>query len=221
MKWCEVLEPGRSMRIQELLEHRDLPLIIGEILKLRVFRPIGNLGARYRHAAVLIPLFLDKGELKVLLTQRTHRVETHKGQISFPGGRVDEEDDSFQETALREAHEEIGLLREDVTILGRLDDATTLSSHHLVHPFVGLIPYPYPFIINPEEVKRLVQVPLEVFAIGSAQHRTEDIVEYQGKTYRTPTFVYEGDVIWGATARIMENFANILEEKLRLLCRGA
>src|SRR6266699_5423503 len=75
-----------------------------------------------RPAAVLVPLYLDGGEWHVLFTLRSHLVETHKGQVSFPGGRVDPADGSRVDTALREAEEEIGLRREDVTVLGQLDE---------------------------------------------------------------------------------------------------
>jgi len=133
-------------------------------------------------------------------------VEAHKGQISFPGGRVDKRDGSLMETALREANEEIGLRRKDVEILGRTDDMRTMSSNYIVHPFAGFIPYPYDFRINSNEVEALLTVPLEIFLDrGSTMP-----VEYQGATYQGFTYTYGGAVIWGATARIMQNLVDIL-----------
>ena len=142
-------------------------------------------------------------------------MEHHKGQISFPGGAVDREDGSFEETALREAFEEIGLLREDVTILGRIDDTLTVVSNFIIHPFVGLIPHPYNFRINSGEVKRLIEVPLELFLTNSSTDKMSN-VDYEGTTYQSLTYLYNGEVIWGATARIMKNFIEIIGERLNL-----
>ena len=170
----------------------------------------------FKHAGVLIPLLVENGELKILFTKRTDVVEHHKGQISFPGGSVDEEDASIEETALREAHEEIGLRREDVEILGRTDDTLTLVSSFIIYPFVGLIPYPYDFIINTAEVERLIIAPLEAFGQGKSGTRGYGF-EFEGGVYDTPTYPYDGEVIWGATARIIENFMDIIGRKLLLL----
>lgn len=169
----------------------------------------------YRHAAVLIPLFELDGECRVLLTKRTDTVEHHKGQISFPGGAVDESDCDHQETALRETHEEIGLEREEVLVLGRFDDTPTVSSNFMIHPYVGLIPYPYQFVLSPAEVERLVTVPLRIFHPDeTAARRTH--YEYRGRSVTSPIFTFDGEVIWGATARIMEMFMSLLADKIPL-----
>ena len=165
---------------------------------------------------MLIPLFKDKGEYKILFTKRTNRVEEHKGQISFPGGSVDEEDDSYKETALREAFEEVGLFREDVKILGGTDDSLTVASNFIIHPFVGFIPYPYPFKINSREVRRLIEVPFRIFTEDHTAYKN-GVYEYEGILYEGPVYNYRGDVIWGASARIMKNFLEILGEKMGLL----
>ena len=194
----------------------DFYLKIKEVLSSREPRSIKVTHTHYRHAGVLVPLFKDNGEYNVLFTKRTNRVEHHKGQVSFPGGRVDDEDASVEDTALRETHEEIGLPGDEVTILGRTDDMVTLTSSFIVHPFVGLIPYPYDFRISTDEVKRLVHVPLEIFFSDNNSSYKKDVIEIEGTTYPGPAYEYEEDVIWGATARIMENFIHIIEEKLRL-----
>ena len=196
-------------------KNRDLPLIIKDVLSARPPQIIDDNQALYRHASVLIPIFRDNGEYKIIFTKRTNRVEEHKGQISFPGGAVDKEDVSLEETALREAYEEVGLLREDVTVLGRTDDALTLASNYIIHPFVGFIPYPYPFRINPVEVKRILEVPLSLFWVEDHIDKTGP-VEYEGVTYESLIYPYQGDVIWGASARIMENLIEILDEKISL-----
>ena len=171
---------------------------------------------RKTHASVLIPIFEDDGSFEILFTERTGRVKHHKGQISFPGGRVDDEDASFEATALRETYEEIGMAMEDVTLLGRVDDAMTVGSNYIVHPYVGIIPHPYAFNLNPGEVERLVRVPFEVFFSEDAFYKRPS-VHIEGHLYEGTNWHYQGDIIWGATARMMENFINIISDNLRLL----
>jgi len=177
---------------------------------------IEDTASQYRQAAVLIPLFEDQGEYKILFTKRTIRVDEHKGQISFPGGSVDEGDASYRETALREANEEVGLLEEDVRILGRTDDSLTVASNFIIHPYVGFIPYPYPFEINSREVKRLIEVPFKIF-IEEKTAQKNGVYDYEGILYEGPVYNYRGDIIWGASARIIENFLEILGKKMGLL----
>ena len=193
---------------------KDLPQAIKQILSARTPKRIPDEKCLYKHAGVLVPIFRQGGDYMILFTKRTNNLEHHKGQISFPGGSVDEEDNSVRDTALREAREEIGLLKEDVEILGRIDDTMTVVSDFIVHPFVGLIPYPYDFTINTDEVARLIKVPLKAFHPENSGKGAS--FEFEGKNYRTPTYEYDGDVIWGATARIMEIFVNIIGHKLPL-----
>jgi len=194
---------------------KDPIKLIKDVLRDRSPQFIEEERSLFIHAAVLMPLFSDEGEYKFLFTRRTNRVEHHKGQISFPGGAVDKKDPSFEETALREAYEEIGLLRKDVTIIGQMDDILTVASNFIVHPFVGLIPHPYEYRINVEEVKRLISVPLKVFFIDNPENR-KDSIEFNSIKYPTPIYLYNGDLIWGATARIMENLVDIIGERLDL-----
>ena len=198
-----------------MMKQQDLHEVIRDVLGARSPRPIQEQKFHYVHAAVLIPLFNKNGEYRILFTKRTTQVETHKGQISFPGGAVDKEDRALEETALREAYEEIGLLKKDVKILGQIDDTTTVVSNFVVHPFVGLIPYPYNFRINSEEVDRLIEVPFNVFLSDDPRYKRNS-AEFEGVTYPPPAYLYHGDLIWGATARILENFMEILREKLGL-----
>jgi 8-oxo-dGTP pyrophosphatase MutT (NUDIX family) len=197
-------------------EREELPQIIRERLNSRNPKLIDADGRQYRHAGVLIPLFLDNGEYKILFTKRTQLVEHHKGQISFPGGAVDEDDKSPKDTALREACEEVGLKKKDVYVLGRIDDTMTVVSDFVVHAFVGLVPYPYEFKINTIEVERLIKVPLNLFHPKNSRARRY-VAEYDGSTYHGIAFEYEGDIIWGATARMMDRFMEIISPKLPLL----
>ena len=207
---------AHSLRSREQMKDmKDLPLTISRSLSTRTRNHFRSTDSDGRHAAVLILLLEGENEYDVLFTKRTHEVGHHKGQISFPGGAVEAEDESLRETVLREADEEIGLMREDVEILGRIDYNLTLFSNFVVHPFAGVVSYPYDFKINPAEVARLLVVPLHVFHPDNPEYR-RDTAEYEGVTYRGVAYEYEGDIIWGATARMMENFMNIVGEKIPL-----
>src|SRR4030067_3823746 len=113
----------------------------------------------FSHAAVLVPLFQKDGDCHLLFTKRSEEVKYHKGEISFPGGVVDEKDSEWIKTALREASEEIGLKESDVQIVGVLDDIVTITEF-IVTPIVGLFPYPYRFKISEAEIAELIEVPL-------------------------------------------------------------
>ncbi len=189
-----------------------MPGLIREALRNRAPRVIEDKDALFMHAAVLIPLFEDGNEYRVLFTQRTQKVEAHKGQISFPGGRIEERDGSLLETALREAYEEIGLRQKDVTVLGRIDDTRTVASNYVVHPFVGLIPGSYSFAVSEDEVERLITVPFGLFLEGGSAMP----VSYEGRAYEGLAYTYNGEVIWGATARIIHNLVGIIREKFAL-----
>jgi 8-oxo-dGTP pyrophosphatase MutT (NUDIX family) len=155
-------------------------------------------------AAVLIPLFCKENENYLLLTKRTQTVRHHKGQISFPGGVQDRGDESLVDTAKRETFEEIGVRPEHIEILGRLDQTITIVSNFVVTPFVGLIPYPYPILINPIEVEEVIELPLSL--IFDTQNTSSEYFDYDGMSYQTECFNYGKHVIWGATARIIEIF---------------
>ncbi len=124
---------------------------------LQGFKPTLLGASHLRQAAVLLPLFVEGDDLGLVLTVRTHRVEHHKGEISFPGGGRDPEDATLLETALREAHEELGIRPEDVSALGQIDDIQTMSGFQ-VRPYVGLVPRAYPFRANPREVAEVLQI---------------------------------------------------------------
>ena len=159
-------------------------------------------------AAVILPLYQKEGEYHVLFTKRTEKVEHHKGQISFPGGARHEEDPSLKDTALRETFEEIGVHPEDVEILGELDSMRTVSSSFLIIPFVAVIPYPYEFTVNTDEIEELVEVPLS--ALLDEKNYREEFQIYQGITYWGSVYEYRDKVIWGATARILKQFLDLV-----------
>ena len=146
-------------------------------------------------AAVLLLVFERDGRPYVVVTKRTDEVEHHKGQISFPGGARQPEDATLVATALRETSEEIGVREWDVEIVGELDDFATISQF-LVSPFVGVIPHPYRFRPQETEVAEVIEVPLD----GLSEDGEED-----GEK-PPPIYRYGGHVIWGATARILQQF---------------
>jgi len=195
-----------------LFDQRCFPDVISGILSARKPKVLDGGGATdYRHAGVLVPLLEEEGTCKVLFTQRTRHVEHHKGQISFPGGGVEEKDGSLEETVLRETYEEIGLSKRDIEILGRIDDALTVASNYVIHPLVGWVASVDDLTINRAEVNQVITAPLAIFYRGHSEKRRYP-VEYEGVTYETLAFEYGGHMIWGATARMMENFVEIMEE---------
>ena len=161
-------------------------------------------------AAVLIPLFKKNGEYYVLLTRRTDKVGTHKGQISLPGGKRDEGEDLLS-TALREAREEIGIAEKDVRILGELDDMCTFASDFCIAPFVGLIPYPYPFKTNRLEIEEIIEVPLSVF-LDEAKFR-EELHIRNGEPVPVYFYQHNEHTVWGATARILKQLMDLVSRK--------
>ena len=161
----------------------------------------------FPHAAVLLPLFEKKGECCILFTKRTHLVKHHKGEISFPGGMFDKEDVDLERTALREASEEIGLGERDAQILGTLDDIVTVTEF-IVTPFVGVVPYPYPFKLSPVEIAELIEVPLATLLDPSCLGERE-ILQNDGKRM-VEAYQYKDHNIWGATARILKQFLDLI-----------
>ncbi|MCX6059540.1 MAG: CoA pyrophosphatase [Chloroflexi bacterium] len=161
---------------------------------------------RLKNAAVLVPLTYVMDEWHLLFTRRTERVESHKGQVSFPGG-ASEGGETPEQTALREAEEEIGMKPADVQILGTLTKLITISSFR-VSPIVGVIPYPYAFKVEGFEVERVFTIPLLWLANKNnywefSMHESErSLIAYHP---------YDGELLWGATARMTVNFLNILE----------
>lgn len=153
-------------------------------------------------AGVLVPLFVEKEEPRVLFTQRTLMVKDHRGQIAFPGGVRDPEDPHLLATALRETFEEIGLASAAVEILGSLPGVATITGYHIL-PFVGLIPHPYNFRPNPIEVERLLVLPLADFY--PPERWSSGPYIFQGLTTRVCYWQNGQEVVWGATARILLN----------------
>ena len=157
-------------------------------------------------AAVLVPIVKVDGELHVLLTRRSTDLAKHPGEISFPGGRIEEHDESAYAAALREAQEEVGLQPEQCELLGRLDDAVTVTGYR-IRSFVAYVREPFDLILQEAEVERALLVPLARFCRPRPSYTI--YVDGRKMRQRFPLFVHRGNVIWGATARIMSNFAAV------------
>ncbi len=162
-------------------------------------------------AAVLIPILNQDGEWCLLFTRRTDSVESHAGQVSFPGGQIEGAGESAGEAALREAHEEIGLRPDDVQTLGQLNPLLTVTQF-LVTPVVGFIPWPYPLIPNPKEVARTFTVPIRWLADPANLDVQERQPLIPGRSVQVHFYKeYDGETIWGVTARITLNLLEILD----------
>jgi 8-oxo-dGTP pyrophosphatase MutT (NUDIX family) len=161
-----------------------------------------------RLAAVLLPLYQHNGDYGVIFTRRSDTVLYHRGQIAFPGGGHETQDLSLQHTALRESAEEIGLQPTHVQVLGQLDDLLTTGSNYLVRPFVGTIPYPYPFILDRRETASIIEVPLTWLQRHNPPEQEER--DYEGRRVQSFFFDYNEHIIWGATAKIVKQFLDLL-----------
>ena len=165
-----------------------------------------------RPAAVLVPLYQADGVWHALFTRRTETVESHRGQVSFPGGQLEPGDPSPTEAALRETEEEIGLRSTDVEILGQLSPLLTVTQF-LISPIVGLFRWPYPLRVNQREVANAFGVPLHWLADPANLEVRERQSLAAGPSIPVYYFKpYQGEVIWGATARITLNLIESMRE---------
>ena len=181
---------------------QDLPRVLldaGEAADLEVHGKV--------KAAVLVALYVDeRGELHAVLTRRRDDLRRHAGEISFPGGRADE-GEGMRETALREAHEEIGLPPGDVEVIGALQPTPTIATSYAVYPFVGLIEPGREWTLSPREVDAVLELSIADLRAGFARRR----LMRRGLPFRTDTYLVGEDLVWGATARILTDLLIRLE----------
>lgn len=142
-----------------------------------------------------------------MFTRRRTDLRRHAGEISFPGGRRDPEDADLAETALREAEEEIGLPRAQVSLLGELPPVSTFVTNYVIHPFVGLIPTGLHWEASPTEVDAVLELPLDALRAG----RTRTRMKRRGISFETDAYIVDDHLIWGATARILESLLERLQ----------
>ena len=176
-----------------------------------------RLGARERRAvtggplvkaAVLVPI-VERDGPALVFTKRTDNVGSHRGQISFPGGRVDPGDAGFLEAALRETEEEIGVPGPSVEPLGALDDTETVATQFIITPWVGLVRGAVAWTPDGHEIERVIEVPFARLVDPAAmrvEHREREGVMREMYFWD----LEDGDVIWGATARILKHYLDVL-----------
>ena len=165
---------------------------------------------RLTRAAVLVPLVTRELELTVLLTQRTSQLAEHAGQVAFPGGRIEATDRDPVAAALRETREEVGLPADHVCVIGRLDTYVTGTGYEIT-PIVGLVRAPYPMRLEPHEVADVFEVPL-AFVLDPANHERHSR-EFKGRIRSFFVLPYPGRYIWGATAGMLVNLAEVLSAR--------
>ena len=151
-------------------------------------------------AAVLVPLYLDSGDLHAVFTKRREDLRRHAGEISFPGRRQDVPDEDLRVTALREAEEEIGLPREEVKLVGALPPVGTFVTGYRIHPFVGVIRPGHEWVPQPNEVEEVMELSLPALIAGYESKR----LLKRGVPIKTPTYTVGRHFVWGATARIVQ-----------------
>jgi hypothetical protein len=150
---------------------------------------------------VLVPIHIRQGVLHAVFTERRHDLPRHAGEISFPGGRREPGDTDLIATALRESHEEVGLPPESVEVIGGLQPTPTVVTGYAIYPFVGIVPSGFHWIPSESEVAAVIDLPLRAVAAGYGRRR----LSRRGMALHTDTYVVDGHMIWGATARIVSD----------------
>lgn len=161
-------------------------------------------------AAVLIPIFERAGSLHVVYIRRSDHVASHRGQVAFPGGRVDPTDRDLLHTALREAHEEVNITPESVEVLGGLGGAVARTSEIFVTPFVGVIPEPQDLRPDPKEVAAVFDVPISVLMNPSYRGTYRFNGDNGWPASEHPAIFYANQTIWGLTLRFTEEMMRLM-----------
>lgn len=168
------------------------------------YRPVDVVTGDLPEAAVLMP-FVDRPEPELILTVRSQFMPTHAGEVAFPGGKRDPGDRDLQDTALRESHEEVGLVRDQVDVVGQLSPLPSRFGMK-VTPFVGLVPDEVVLTPEPGEIAAIFQVPLSFFL--EQQPDLSPPTEVYGRRMRMPSYQFDGKRIWGLTAFMILDLLN-------------
>lgn len=209
------LSNGSEREIYEKIK-RELTDLPGEKAHLEMYPKRGSSQQHkletkdYKTSAVLTLLYVENGILHSILTERQSYDGKHSGQMSLPGGKVEDQDDSLEHTALRETEEELGIIKDQVEIIGQLTEVFIPVSKFLVHPFIGVInekPLIYP---NEREVKSVIQFPMDEL-LHHQNLITTNIKIDEGVVLKdVPAFTIQDKIVWGATALILNEFRTIL-----------
>jgi 8-oxo-dGTP pyrophosphatase MutT (NUDIX family) len=170
---------------------------------------IEKVDSDFNIAAVLVLITKNLNYGNLVLTKRSETLRRHGGEMSFPGGVMDTGDGNLKETALRETFEEINVSRDQIDIIGSLSDIST-STGYLIRPFVAILKEPYKFSVNTFEVSDIVEVPMVSLLRGDCD-RNESVLSNQYCLIKKPLYVYKGNIIFGATARILNELLSIME----------
>jgi 8-oxo-dGTP pyrophosphatase MutT (NUDIX family) len=179
--------------------------------KLQAHHPARIVDSDRVRAAVLIPIYDYDGTPYLVFTKRSDFVATHRGEICFPGGMMDEADPDLMTTSLREMEEELSVSPDHVEILGSLDELRTVSSNFLVVPYVGYLKEKIQFIRNQGEVSQVLEIPFEHFLNPEIFHEESRIVE--GRSVPVYFYRWESHMIWGVTGRILKSLLDLLREE--------
>lgn len=161
-------------------------------------------------AGVLVPIYPADGTLRIVLTKRREDLRRHAGEISFPGGRQDDDETDLRTTALREAHEEIGLDPAHVELVGALTPTPTIATNFSVYPFVGLIEPGYTWTPSADEVAEILDYTVPELRASYGRRR----LMRRGVPFRTDTYLVDEHLIWGATARMLADLLDRLPPEL-------
>ena len=190
-----------------------LPQVVERALAHRKLKRVPDSGLKL--AAVLVLVYQKDGDYCLLLNKRSEEVEHHRGEISFPGGARDLVDNEALDTALRETEEEMGIRRTDVSVLGEMDEVATRSRFR-VQVFVGTIEYPYKFNPNADEIAEIVEFPIT--ALKDPKNQRVETRWQHGEQVNTYSYAYGEHLVFGATARILQQFLGLLDDGLE--CEG-
>lgn len=164
-----------------------------------------------KESAVIVPFLPLNGNWHLIFEKKVKDNSQHAGQMAFPGGSKDKKDKSFLDTAIRETCEEIGICEDDLIILGEIKPTITLKTNFVIYPFAAIVKKPPPYRINKDEVEKLVFVPIDYLIKQHPFQRKKFI--FEGKERITMVIPFEGEVIWGASARILDNFIPLLKKQ--------
>ncbi|MFN8323639.1 MAG: CoA pyrophosphatase [Chitinophagales bacterium] len=204
--------------IEQLREELNRPLP-GEVAQYRMapsYRPrLSEEEIRQRNprvSGVMLLLYEKNNSLHIVFTQRKTYEGVHSGQMSFPGGKQESGDLTLVHTALRETYEEVGVKPDAIEIIGRLSHLYIPPSNFLVHPSVGFSPAIEEFIPQPQEVEKVVEIPVAFFLDSKNINLQTEIKLFNNTTVRVPAYIYNRHIIWGATAIMLSEFTFILEK---------
>jgi 8-oxo-dGTP pyrophosphatase MutT (NUDIX family) len=167
--------------------------------------------SKARKGAVLILLYPHGDKINTVLTLRPSYDGVHSGQVSFPGGKLDPEDESLAAAALREAEEEVGLNRNEVTLIGNLTDLYIPPSNFLVSPFVGIMDKKPVLTKNEREVEKIIEVPITYFLDESIKGK-KMITPREFVSFEAPYYDVEGHTVWGATAMMLSEMMEVIRQ---------